>query len=100
MTLRHAVPLFAVAAALSGCATTAPTGAALAANADPPTQCKYVTVDSGYQSLRMAGQTGVGGDAIDRSAGALEANRIYANPPRGLRAPPGSGLVHDLAGDC
>ena len=94
------IAVAALAAIVAGCAATGPASDGMAANAYPPGDCKAVVVDSTAQAMRMDRQAGVGGDAMDRVEGALGANRLDGNPPRALRAPPGTGLAYDLNHNC
>jgi hypothetical protein len=90
----------AATAALSGCAAMPTDGSPLAANASPPLDCKVVVIDSTAQSMRLANGRAANIDDMNRVEGAQEATRLYAQPPRQLRAPPGNGLVNDAFYGC
>ena len=90
----------AAAATLAACAGMPTDSGEVAATGYTPLDCKVVVVDSTARSMRLANGGKVDGDEINRVEGAQQATRLYARPPRQLRAPPGNGLINDAFYRC
>ena len=89
----------ATVTALAGCATTEAERQNAAAN---EVGCKAVVVYSASEAIRneVRGSMPAASDALRRAEGAAEINRAEGSRPRALRAPPGSGVLHDAARSC
>lgn len=87
--------------ALAGCETL--NGPEAMANADAQrTQCKVVTLNTTYQSMRMQNQKGTDGTAMQQTEGKLDIGRVKANEPRVLQNPvaPGDSITSQLQRSC
>ena len=90
-----------VCVAVTGCATMAD-DEPLAARQE----CKSVAVYSGAEAIRHDVHGTAREDALaqdegtKRAEGAMAVSRTRLENPRELRAPPGSGLMNDLARRC
>ena len=66
----------------------------------PDRECKIVTVYSAADEYRYKKYGTADVDEIHRIEAEGKVARLAAHPPRGLRANPGTGLLHDALRDC